>query len=525
VLPCGERLRVIETLLPSSSTFRSFHLPAVDAAPAAPLTNRTLTTLPSSVAVPGYDRSALVPAVVHIGVGGFHRAHQATYFDDLAQRGISTDWGIVGVGLHRPEMGEVLSEQDNLYTVVVRGAEGDDVRVVGSLVEYLFAPRDPQAVLARLADPRTRLVTLSITGSAYPLAGVDPDSEEVRVDVEHPEAPATAFGYLVEGLNRRRRAGLPAFTVLSCDNVQNNGVATRSAVLGTARLRDPELADWIEAEASFPGSMVDRITPETSPERRQDIVDVHRVGDRWPVITESFRQWIVEDDFCQGRPPLEQVGVQFAVDVHPYEVMKTRMLNGAHSGMGHLARLAGFDTTARAMANPVVRHFVEGYLLEVSALLPEVPGIDLADYRQTLLERFSNPQISDQLARLCRRSSTKVPSYVLPSVRLAIERDQPRGHLILAVAAWLRYLRGTDHAGGPIEIDDANAERLHALAVDGGGDPRPLLAQSDLFAALGTCPVFTAEVERALRLLELGPLEAAARVSASAHEAREGSAA
>jgi mannitol 2-dehydrogenase len=489
------------------------------------LTEKNLSQLPSSVRVPDYDRSSLTPAVVHIGVGGFHRAHQAVYFDDLAQRGISTDWGIVGVGLHRPQMGEVLSDQDHLYTVVTRGPEGDDVRVVGALVDYLFAPEDPEAVLQVLADPTTRLVTLSITGTAYPSDGLDPEQEEVRADVEHPEAPGTAFGYLVEGLDRRRRAGVPAFTVLSCDNVQHNGVATRNAVLATARLRDPSLADWIEAEVCFPGSMVDRITPETTPEGRDGIADAHGVADRWPVITEPFRQWIVEDRFCLGRPPLDQVGVQFVDDVHPYEVMKTRMLNGAHSALGHLGRLAGFETTDQAMADPVLRSFVDGYLQEVSALLPEVPGIDLDDYRQTLLERFSNPQISDRLSRLCRRSSTKVPSYVLPSVRAALDQDMPRDHLVLAVASWLRYLQGEDFAGGTIEIEDAHADRLRPLALEGDLDPRPLLAQYDIFASLGECPRFTGEVEQALRLLQGGPLEAVAALSTERGPARQESAA
>lgn len=229
-----------------------------------PLTQDTIDQLPEDVSVPTYDRARLAPAVVHIGVGGFHRAHQAVYFDDLAARG-NTDWGIVGVGLRSPQMGEVLDDQDHLFTVVARSPEGDDVRVVGSVVDYLYAPGDPEAVLRTLADQRTRLVTLTITGSAYPTGPLDLADEQVRADVETPATPGTAFGYIVEGLDRRRRAGLPPFTVLSCDNLQHNGGVTREAVLSTARLRDPELARWIEEDVSFPSSMVDRITPETPP--------------------------------------------------------------------------------------------------------------------------------------------------------------------------------------------------------------------------------------------------------------------
>ena len=485
----------------------------VDTAATAPLSESTLAALPSWVAAPGYDRRSLTPAVVHIGVG-FHRAHQAVYFDDLARLGFSTEWGIVGVGLHRPEMGRVLSEQDNLYTVVVRGPDGERVRVVGALVDYLFAPESPEAVLSVLAAPTTRLVTLSITGSAYPTGDPDLEQQDVRADVERPAAPGTAFGYLVEALDRRRRDGGLPFTVLSCDNVEHNGEATRRAVLAIARLRSPELAEWVQRHVSFPSSMVDRITPETTPELRDHIVDTHGVGDRWPVVTEPFSQWVVEDDFCNSRPPLENVGVQFVQDLRPYEVMKTRMLNGAHSAMGYLARLSGFRSTDEAMRSQVLRDYVDGYLAEAAALLPDVPGIDLAAYRTTLLERFSNPQLSDQTARLCRRGSTKVPSYVLPSLELALAQDQPRQHLVLALAGWLRFLRGVDYDGSPIEIEDAHADRLRSLAVAGGTDPRPLLAERDVFGSLTDSRQLVDELEQALCLLEAGPLEAAAMTRA-----------
>jgi mannitol 2-dehydrogenase len=500
----------------STSSSLSTLKPVIDTAATALLSERTLSQLPSWVAVPGYDRRSLTPSVVHIGVGGFHRAHQAVYFDDLARLGFSTDWGIVGVGLHRPEMGQVLAEQDHLFAVVVRGADGDRVRVVGALVDYLFAPASPEAVLSVLAAPTTRLVTLSITGSAYPDGEPDLEQQEVRADVEQPEAPGTAFGYLVEALERRRCDGVLPFTVLSCDNVEHNGAATRRAVLSIARLRSPELAEWIERHVSFPSSMVDRITPETTPELRDHIVDTHGVGDRWPVVTEPFSQWIVQEDFCNARPPLENVGVQFVSDVRPYELMKTRMLNGAHSALGYLARLSGFRTTDEAMRSPVLQGYVDGYLAEVAALLPEIPGIDLATYRETLLGRFSNPHLGDQTARLCRRGSTKVPSYVLPSLELALALDQPREHLVLAVAGWLRFLRGVDYDGRPIEIEDVHADRLRSLAAAGGTDPRPLLAQRDVFGALSDSTRLADELEQALCVLETGPLEAAAMTGSRA---------
>ena len=487
-------------------------------ADAASLTSDTVDRLPAPVAVPTYDRAQLTPAVVHIGVGGFHRAHQAVYFDDLADRGISTGWGITGVGLRSPQMGEVLDDQDNLYTLVVRKPEGDDVRVIGSVIDYLYAPEDPEAVLSTLADERTRLVTLTITGSAYPSGPVDPADEQVRADVETPGTPGTAFGFIVEGLDRRRRAGVPPFTVLSCDNMQHNGGATSEAVLSTARLRDPDLAEWIEANVTFPSSMVDRITPETSPERRDEIAARHGVGDRWPVVTEAFSQWVVEDDFCNGRPPLDQVGVEFVADVRPFEVMKTRMLNGAHSALGHLAVLAGFETTDQAMANPTVRGYVEGFLAEAATGLLAVPGVDLDAYAATLVERFGNPQISDQISRLCRRSTTKMPSYVFPSLHLALDHDRPRTHLVLAVAAWLRYLRGEDYAGADLQVQDVHADRLREIARRAGSDPRPLLAETDVFGSISGNERLAVELEAALEALEAGPLEAVVALTAASSE-------
>ena len=489
-----------------------------------PLREDTLANLSAAVDVPTYDRTELTPSVVHIGVGGFHRAHQAVFFDDLRRRGISTDWGVVGVGLHSPQMGQVLREQDNLYTVVVRGPETDEARVVGVITDYLFAPDDPGAVLDTLADERTRLVTLTITGSSYPAAG-EPDAQhpDVVADVERPGRPGTAFGYIVEGLDRRRHAGLAPFTVLSCDNMQNNGATTRAAVVGTARLLDPQLADWIEAEVAFPSSMVDRITPETTDDIRETVVRDLGLDDQWPVVTEPFSQWVVEDSFCKGRPPLEQVGVQFVPTVAPHEVMKTRMLNGAHCALGHLGHLAGYGTSDEAMADPLVRGVISGYLQEASALLLTVPGIDLVDYRRTLLERFSNPRISDQLARLCRRGSTKVPAYLLPSLRQALDQDQPRDHLVLALACWMRFLRGEDHEGAAIEIEDDLAGRLQPLAVSGGTDPRPLLSEQDVFGSLSNDVRLAKELEHALQLLERGPHHAAAATGRATPGASEDS--
>jgi mannitol 2-dehydrogenase len=486
---------------------------------AVPLSRATLVDLPLDVSVPTYRPGTLVPSVVHIGVGGFHRAHQAVYFDELARRS-ERGWGITGVGLRRAAMGDALRPQDCLYTVVEKDARGSSARIIGSVGRFLHGASQPDAVLDALASVDTRLVTLTITGDGYNLrsdGSFRADDPSVHDELACPERPTTVFGFLVEALERRRRAGAGAFTVLSCDNVPANGVATRTMVLGFAQLRDPELARWIEGHVAFPSSMVDRITPETTPEVRREVAETFGVDDRWPVVTETFSQWVIEDRFCNGRPPLETVGVQFVEDVAPYELAKKRLLNGSHCALGYLGHLAGHRTTAEVMSDPVFASFVEAFLDEVSSLLPSAPGLDLRTYKATLLDRLANPRIADDLSRLCRRGSTKMPSYLVPSLADAIAAGRPHGCLTLATAGWLRYLRGTDDAGRPIEVQDARAEQLMGLAQGSGGDPRPLLGLHDLFGDLGDAPSFVEDLHQAMRHLARGARQAVAASRSSEH--------
>lgn len=447
-------------------------------------------------AVPSY-RDALTPGVAHIGVGGFHRAHQGTCFHELAELGI-TDWGIVGIGLRTRGTMEALAPQDLVYTVVERGADGDAEQVVGTLVELLHAPDDPEEVYAALADPAIRLVTLTVTGDGY---HVDPGTlefqagaEPVQADLEGPDCCATFAAYLVEALERRRRAGVAPFTVLSCDNVPCNGEVTRAAVVGFARLVDPELAAWIDAHVAFPSSMVDRITPQCDG------------GAADPVVTEPFRQWVVEDAFCNERPPLELAGVQFVDDVAPYEVLKKRLLNGTHSAIAYLGRLAGCRTTDDVLDDDHLRAFVTGLVgQEIAPLVPHVPGIDLAEYTDTLLERLSNPRLGDELARLGRRGSTKVPSYLLPSLAEAHDQGRPRALLTLAVAGWVRALRCDP------DVEDARLGELRPLARD----PRRFAAERSVVGRLAGHPAFADELARSVDLLEAhGPRGAIERTLA-----------
>jgi mannitol 2-dehydrogenase len=436
------------------------------------------------VRVPSYDRGALRPGVVHLGVGAFHRSHQAAYFDELAASGASNDWGVVGIGLRSGSDRAELLRQNCLYSLLERSPEADQVRIVGSLLDYLYAPQEPARVHAAMASEATKLVTLTVTGDGY--------------DAEGPVAR-----FLAETLRSRRAAGIGPFTVLSCDNLPENGEAARRAVLGYAHRRDEdEFADWIEANVSFPSSVVDRITPVTEAAHRRLIERDFGLHDRSPVVCEDFIQWIVEDDFCNERPPLEEVGVHFVPDVSSYEVHKKRLLNGSHSAIGYLGRLDGHDRIDEATACPHLRGFVESLMGEVAPLLPDVLGLDVGDYRDTLLRRFANPRIGDQLARLCRRGSTKMPAYLLPSLREAVERGMPHDGLTLAVAAWVRYLTGTDLDGRPIEVEDARQDTLKPLAEVAFSDPRPLLEERDLFGSLVEDEGFVDRLAGAIRLLD-----------------------
>jgi mannitol 2-dehydrogenase len=470
-----------------------------------------LGLLAEYVTVPLYDRAALGRGVVHIGVGGFHRAHQAVFFDEIATRGISSDWGIAGAGLRSWQMGVVLRAQDCLYTVIERDADGSRGRVIGSIVEYLHGLDECERLLRRLAAPTTRLVTLTITGNGYNLDANGEflaDGEGVAGDLAAPDRPRTAFGFVVEALDRRRRAGTPPFTVLSCDNIPKSGRSARAMVLGYAELRDAKLAAWIAEHGAFPSGVVDRITPETTPEERDDLIHTLGVDCRWPVITEPFLQWVIEDEFSQGRPPLDEVGAQFVADVTPYELAKKRLLNGTHSAIGYLGTLAGARTSADVMADPALASFVRGLMDEIVPLLPGAPGLDVRAYAATVQERLENPAIADGLNRLCRRGSVKMPSYLLPSLAEAVAAGRPHRLLTLATAAYIRYLTGEDAAGSTIEVEDPRADELVGLARASGGDPRPLLAKRDIFGGLADHAPFVSELEDALRALRGDPRDA-----------------
>lgn len=448
-----------------------------------PLSSTTLAALPGGVRVPTYDRTKVRAGIVHIGVGGFHRAHLATYVDELCSLG-HTSWGISGCGVMAGDsrMAEALDPQDCLYTLITRGATTTTVEVIGAIVEFIHAVPDPAAVIARIADPNTQIVSMTVTEGGYPVddlsCGYLPDSPNT--------GPASAFGIIAAGLDRRRQDHGNPITIMSCDNVMGNGAVARAATLGEAARHGADLVGWIESSASFPNSMVDRITPATSPSDLGWLQDSLGLHDRWPVVTEPFRQWVVQDAFAGARPPLELLDVIVADDIEPYEFMKLRLLNAGHSAMAYLAAIMGIDSVDAAMAEPLIADFLGRFLFdEAKPVLPPV-DIDVDDYINTLLQRFENPQIGDQISRLCLDGSAKFPKFLLPTLRGQLRAGGPVKLGALALAGWCQYLLGTDDAGSAIDVA-ADPRRSEATEF-------ARASQSDPAAFLGFDAVFDPEI-------------------------------
>ncbi len=473
------------------------------------LSQTTLGDLAADVARPGYDRDALEVGIVHLGVGGFHRAHQAMYLDALMNEGKALDWALCGVGVlqHDRRIIETLQSQDGLYTLVVKHPDGRrQPRVIGSVAEALLGPDDPQAVLDRMADPRTRIVSLTITEGGYLVNQVtgefDADAPSIQPDLAEGAVPSTAFGYVVAALARRRAEGTAPFTVLSCDNIPSNGEVARRMMTAFARLKDVDLAAWMDEEVSFPNSMVDRITPVTSAEDVQRLADEFDVQDAWPVVCEPFTQWVVEDSFGLGRPPLEDVGVQVVADVEPYELMKLRLLNASHQAIAYLGYLSGYRYAHEVCADPVFVDFVLGYMEhEGTPTLPVVPGVDLDAYRRKLVERFANPEVRDTLARLAAESSDRIPTWLVPVIVRNLRDGGEVRRSALVVASWARYAEGADEQGEPIEVVDRLRDRVMAAAARQGEDPLAFLRDRDLFGDLVDDERFTSAYREALRSL------------------------
>lgn len=473
-----------------------------------PVSRALLKNAPAAVKVPTYDREAVSDGILHIGVGGFHRSHQALYLEELLQDHGVKDWALCGVGIMPQDaaMNKALNAQDCLYTLVERSGTTSSARIIGSLKHYIFGHEEPAKVFAKMADPSIKIVSMTATEGGYCFdqgtGELDLDNAGIKNDLSNPDKPQTIYGYLAGGLERRRQAGLKPFTVLSCDNLQGNGHITKRLLIAFCRQKDSELAKWIESNVSFPNCMVDRITPATTDAEREFVRTTYNLEDAFPVVAEPFRQWIIEDDFCDGRPPLEKVGVQFTKDVAPYEKMKLRLLNASHSAMGYLGYLCGYRYIYEIAQAKEFIPYIKGMMdKEVTPLVGDVPGVNLSEYKQTLMERFANETIKDQALRICMDGSGKMPKFILPSIVEQLERGGPIRKLTLCVAAWLRFLNGKDEDGKEIPLVDPQAERLSAVARQAKDDPRPFLQLTDIFGELGKSERFVAELQLLLKSL------------------------
>lgn len=459
------------------------------------LSPETLALLPSDVARPGWDRSAMRAAVVHFGPGAFHRAHQAAAFDTLLES--DPRWGITGVSLHSQGVARALNPQGGLYTLALLDAQ-TRYRVIGSIGNVLTGA-EPEAILAALASPDTRIISATITEKGYCLTG------EGQLDFAHPaikadvasglagDAPASFTGWLVRGLAARRRAGLPGVTVLSCDNLADNGRKLEAATLALAQAIDPDTARWIEDSVRFPNAMVDSITPASDDTLRAQVAQAIGLDDAWPIQREPFTQWVIEDTFAGERPALDLAGVTFAADVRPFETAKLRLLNGAHSSLAYIGLGLGHETVAQAMADPHLAAFVERLMREdIAPSVKAPPGLNLSAYIDDVLARFANPAIRHLLSQIAWDGSQKLPYRLLDTVRDALSAGRPIDRLAIPIAAWLRFLARAARQNQP--ITDPLAPDLLARAEDW----RAVLAMAPIFGPLGQDPRFLTAVEAAL---------------------------
>lgn len=471
------------------------------------LNNAALPIIPETILRPHYDRAMLSAGILHIGVGNFHRAHQAWYLHRLMQGGDALDWAIVGAGI-RP-FDEIqrkkMKTQDYLTTLIELDPSGNSAEVIGSMIDYVPIETHNAGLIERMSQPDIRIVSLTVTEGGYYIdpatKGFDASHPDIRHDVNNPDRPMTAFGAIVAALKARREQGIGLFTGLSCDNLQGNGEILRQTVVSLARLSDPDLADWIDANCSFPNSMVDCIVPATGPKELRLAQEIG-VDDAVPVTHEEFRQWVIEDDFCAGRPAWEKVGATITKDVHDYEVMKIRLLNGGHQIIANVGELLGIETISDCMAHEKIASlFGKVANEEIAPHVQPVPGKSPAEYVEQLIYRFSNPRIEDTTRRVAFDGSSRHPGFLMPSLRDAIAKGTPFEGLALVEAAWARMCEGTREDGSVIEPNDPNWESLQVSAIRSKNDPAAWLAQRQYYGNLGDIAEFSDAFDRWLGMI------------------------
>lgn len=451
------------------------------------LSETALATLPQGVALPAHDRSRIRTGVVHLGVGAFHRAHQAVVFDDALNAG-DLRWGVLGASLRSPGVRDQLNPQNGLYSVVVREGERSDVRVIGAVRSVLVAPEDPAALVAAMADADVHIVTLTVTEKGYrldPASGaLMTDDPDVAADLADLAEPRTAPGFITAALAARKASGLPPFTVVSCDNIPHNGARIRQAVLDMAGHVDADLRAWIETNGAFPQTMVDRIVPATTADDVADLQSRLGLADQGMVKTEPFTQWVIEDAFAGPRPDFESLGVQITAQVAPWEDAKLRLLNGAHSSIAYLGGLAGLEYVDQVVAIPAYARFVEALWDEAESTLSPPPGLGVAAYRADLMRRFANSALQHRTVQIAMDGSQKLPQRLLAACAARLRANQPIGALALGVAGWMRWQDGVNDAGDAFVVDDPLAAETGRLVAGGGASDarvRALLSLSAVF--------------------------------------------
>lgn len=489
--------------------------------PARRLADATLGAIPPAVSVPGYDRSHICAGIVHLGVGAFHRAHQAVFVDDCLARG-EHGYGIITASLRSPDTRNALAAQDFLYTLALRDGEQERLRVIGSITDILVAPENPQALLDALCRQSVRIVTLTVTEKGYTanlakreLLRTHPD---VIHDMANPTMPKSALGFLVEAIRMRREHGMPPFTVLSCDNVPANGKTLKALLLEFAGLRDPATARFIETDISCPCSMVDRIVPATTERDRLSIAGKLGAVDQWPVVSEPFCQWVIEDNFPSGRPRFELSGVELVEDVEPFENMKLRLLNGAHSAIAAIGRAAGLETVYDVFSDERARRFIDLYWQQAAETLPA--AIDARSYVARLGERFANSSLQHRTDQIATDASQKIPQRILAPLRELTAGGRKRDALLFAIAAWLRSCMPVNERGQKIVLNDPLGEVLSGIAS--GSDLPAIVAQAlelrEVFDPFWCAdPAIAAAIVGHLKnICETGILEAASGVTSQA---------
>jgi len=466
----------------------------ISAAPS--LSNATLRDLPSGVKIPTYDRSKLTAGIVHIGLGNFHRAHQAWYLHRLMQHGQAHDWAIIGGGVREFDEAQRLKllAQDFLTTLIELSPEGRAVEVVGSMIDYVPIEADNGALIAQMARPEIRIVALTVTEGGYYIDPVsksfDLSHPDIVYDATHPEAPKTVFGAMVAALRLRRDSGGGPFTCQSCDNLQGNGVILRQVIVALAGLSDPGLSEWIVANCSFPNSMVDCIVPATNAKERALVYDLG-VSDAVPVTHEDFRQWVIEDDFCAGRPDWNMAGAIFTNKVHDFEMMKIRILNGGHQVVAVPAEVLSVETIEECMKHSLLGPLFQKVVLrEVAPHVKAVPGLTPENYVDLVHRRFSNPKIIDTTRRVAFDGSSRHPGFLMPSIRDGLANGTPIDGLALIEASWARMCEGTREDGTLIAPNDPFWDELQAKAKAARNTPSVWLEMNQIYGSLGSEPQF-----------------------------------